>query len=897
MTHIPQYFQIHADSVAATEAIVQIRQVRFTILTSRLIRMEYSPEDCFEDRPSQAFWYRRQPVPLFHYRQDGQELEIETEHLCLRYIIGSQFFADTLSIRLKESGVVWRYGDPDLSNLHGTTRTLDNVDGQINLESGLMSRMGWTLVNDSQSLVFNPDGWLEARPANSESLDLYFFGYVNDYAACLADFCKLAGAVPLVPRWALGNWWSRYWAYTQDELAQLMLDFRDNKVPLSVCIIDMDWHITQTGNACSGWTGYTWNRELFPDPAGFIRFLHSLGLRTALNLHPAEGIHAHEAMYPQMAQAVGIDPASQQPVPFEPTDPQFALAYLEHLHHPQEADGVDFWWMDWQQGNPSRLPGLNLLWWINHLHYYDLGRNGNKRPFLFSRWGGLGNHRYPIGFSGDTVITWGSLAFQPYFTATAANVGYSWWSHDIGGHMNGIEDSELYTRWVQFGVFSPIFRLHSTTNLYLERRPWGHDAETFRITQAAMRLRHSFIPYLYSMAWQNHRQGIPAIRPMYHIAPDCEQAYACPNQYTYGSELIAAPFITPRDRDTNLSRQIIWLPDGNWFGFFDGQHYQGDTYHAIYGKLDDIPVFAKAGAIVPLGPDVDWGGIGNPEKLVLHIFPGADNRFELFEDDGETTAYLRGAYAITSLNLQWKDNQIAFQVEAVQGDVSLIPPLREYTLVFHSIIPPEQVSVEIQGEAPRCSPEYDPETHQLVVSGLRLQPRQALTVTLQTSQLSLAYTAGSTLPVLHKLFRSFRLGTEARKAISLQSDRWIADPAQLAAYQIVLTRSQMRALLEVVTQSGFEHTTNAGEELVILWNNQNTDTFTYLLSTEKNGNPRPEERFLLEQGAVPGFKIFRPGQDFTGRSVVLQVDYENLLRIINTWNTEGPYPRPMAGMY
>ena len=227
------------------------------------------------------------------------------------------------------------------------------------------------------------------------------------------------------------------------------------------------------------------------------------------------------------------------------------------------------------------------------MHYYDLGRDGIKRPFLFSRWGGLGNHRYPIGFSGDTVITWESLAFQPYFTATAANVGYSWWSHDIGGHMNGIEDTDLYTRWVQYGVFSPILRLHSTNNLYLERRPWGRDAETFRNTKTAMQLRHAFIPYLYSMAWQNYRQGVPTIRPMYHVTPESEQAYACPNQYTYGTELIAAPFITPCDPDTQLSRQVVWLPEGGWYGFFDGRYYPGDAYHAIYGALGEIPVFAK----------------------------------------------------------------------------------------------------------------------------------------------------------------------------------------------------------------------------------------------------------------------------------------------------------------
>lgn len=145
----------------------------------------------------------------------------------------------------------------------------------------------------------------------------------------------------------------------------------------------MDWHITKTGNTSDGWTGYTWNTELFPDPSAFIKWLHEQGLRTDLNLHPARGIHPHELQYEEMAQWMGIDPASQKAIPFDITDPHFAEGYFDILHHPKEQAGVDFWWMDWQQGQKSRVPGLDPLWWINHLHYFDLGRDGRKRPFVF----------------------------------------------------------------------------------------------------------------------------------------------------------------------------------------------------------------------------------------------------------------------------------------------------------------------------------------------------------------------------------------------------------------------------------------------------------------------------------------------------------------------------------
>ena len=319
-----------------------------------------------------------------------------------------------------------------------------------------------------------------------------------------------------------------------------MDQFSDHQVPLSVCIVDMDWHKTKTDNSSSGWTGYSWNRELFPDPEGFIANLHQRNLKTALNLHPAEGVHPHEDHYADMATRMNIDPASNQPIPFDITDQNFVQAYFETLHYPLEAQGVDFWWLDWQQGSNSKIAGLDPLFWLNHLHYYDQGKTIEKRPFIFSRWPGLGGQRYPIGFSGDTVVHWKTLEFQPEMTATASNVAYGWWSHDIGGHCEGVEEAELYLRWVQFGVFSPIFRLHSTNNPYIERLPWGYDLETFKHTREAMQLRHKLIPLIYSANERSSRTGEPIILPMYYTWSNEEASYQCPGEYQFCQQLLVA---------------------------------------------------------------------------------------------------------------------------------------------------------------------------------------------------------------------------------------------------------------------------------------------------------------------------------------------------------------------
>ena len=805
------------DSQPNPDAIVLAPYTRFTILTSRLIRLEYSPENQFIDQPSQVFWYRRQTKPEFKVKLEGGSLTIETEHLVCQYLVSERGFTpDTLSIRLKNNNVVWRYGDTPESggNLYGTARTLDQAGGRIQLEAGLMARQGWALVDDSETLLFNKEGWLIARPF-SDNIDLYFFGYGNQYLDCLSDYYKVAGKPPLIPRWALGNWWSRYHAYTQDELMDLINDFHNQGAPLSVCIIDIDWHLP-------GWTGYTWNRKLVPDPKGLIQWLHGKGLRTSLNLHPADGIGPHEEMYVEFAKALNRNPEAGTPIPFDCADQKFMHAYFEVLHHPQELDGIDFWWIDWQQGELSSLPGLDPLWWLNHLHFYDLARDNQKRPFTFSRWGGLGNHRYPIGFSGDTEITWEALDFQPYFTATAANVGYGWWSHDIGGHMGGIEDDELYIRWLQFGLLSPILRLHSTKNPFHERRPWCRSSGAHQIGAQALRMRHQFIPYLYSMAWRDHNQGIPLITPLYYSHPNDEAAYQCPQAYWFGSELIAAPFTTPAVNTVNHSRQLVWLPqnrlerqqeglqttqaptEGYWVHFFTGERYTGGEWSVVYGGLQDIPLFARPGAIVPLSQILEWGKIDTPESLLIHIFPGANNRFELYEDDGETNAYQDGKYAITTFSQKWTGDRLHFRIAPVAGDLNQTPSNRHYSLIIHAVKAPGQVLIKINDQDNPAEWRYNSERKELHLEWETLSPKDNLEIILHAGENGLLAPPENNLSDIFRLLQSFELDTRIKAEIWRIIPEIISGKTDLESFMAALSPEQYAALSDSTGQLTFQ---------------------------------------------------------------------------------------------
>ena len=532
--------RLPAQPHAHPESIVHAGYARFTVLTPRLIRLEWSVTGIFEDRGSLAFPHRSASPPLFTSTTQQQVTTITTDALVLRYQHeDGPFSPQNLEITLRGVGTpnTWRPGQPNGGNLHGTAPTLDLASGPLGLGEGLISRDGWALVDDSRSVLLNmKHGWVEPRPETPVQ-DWYFFGYGHDYTAALADYQRFGGETPLIPRFVLGAWWSRFWAYTDDDLRELVAAFRAHDFPLDVLVVDMDWHTPGT------WTGYTWNRELFPDPAGFLGWVHEQGMQATLNLHPADGVRAFEAAYPAFAQAMGVAPASGVPIPFRVSDPQFMQHYFELLHHPLEEQGVDFWWIDWQQGESSEIPGLNPLPWLNHLHFQDAARRG-KRPLLYSRYGGLGGHRYPIGFSGDTLARWELLGFLPYFTATAANVGFGWWSHDIGGHI-GVDEPELYARWVQFGALSPCLRLHATKDAAAERRPWAFPSAVAEAAQQAFHLRYQLIPYLYTMARVAADTGVALCRPMYYAYPEAEDAYLGRQQYFLGDDLIAAPITQP----------------------------------------------------------------------------------------------------------------------------------------------------------------------------------------------------------------------------------------------------------------------------------------------------------------------------------------------------------------
>lgn len=713
---LDKHLIVKTSPIANPENVVYWQDYRVTVLGDRLFRIEQSPQKKFRDRATQTVWFRNAEKQTFTLGGDAFHAIIDTgacklvlfKNRCQAYV---EFGGN--KIRLDNYG-----------NLLGTYRTLDNCDGgtyinrwteelityRLQLGKGVCSKTGVAVLDDRNALSLSEDG--RVLPEKGDGSDEYVFAYGDDYRGAVRALYQITGAPPLLPRYALGNWWSRYHVYTDEEYLRILNLFEEREIPLTVATIDMDWHYSDSDDpqlnlAGSGklspeylgepevipcWTGYTWNQKLFPDYKAFLKEIQAKDLKITLNLHPADGFRWWEACYADMARAVGQDPATEKQVAFDFTDDTFINAYYSIAHKPYEADGVEFWWIDWQQkdipwskkllaefGSAEQFEAFDPLWSLNHYHYLDNAKN-HAQGLILSRYAGVGSHRYPIGFSGDTEMTWKTLEYLPYFTATASNVGYTWWSHDIGGHNFGEKSDELYARGIQYGVFSPINRLHCACDETMTKEPWMYGNGAGLIAEKFLRFRHRLIPYLYTASYRTNVDGVALIEPLYYEWKQ-PQAYAYKNEYRFGSELLVAP-VTQKSYPDGFARVKAWLPEGEWTDIFTGERYEipeGGKELTMLRTLDSLPVLAKAGGILPLSAD-KGNSAKNPEALEIWAYCG-NNAYTLYEDgeDGSVLTTFEAKYVEEN-----GESVQTLQITA-QGDFAVLPQNRELRIRFKNV--------------------------------------------------------------------------------------------------------------------------------------------------------------------------------------------------------------------
>jgi hypothetical protein len=733
-------FALPAPASAARGTVVE-GEARFQVLTPSLVRAEYAANRDFEDRPTLNVPSRKLRARGVEVSRSADEIAIRTRRLTLRYERDSgPFGPENLSVAVRDGRKARpsfppapgppagppaletspytvaqdpNYAAPTDGNLGGWYRALDLAAGPVPLHDGLLSRDGWYLLDDTHTalLTEEPPGFA-ARPARDGAYqDGYLFAYGRDYARGLADLRALTGAAPLLPRQAFGVWYSRYFNYAQDDYPPILERFRAARIGLDVLMVDTDF------KSPHAWNGWNWDPALFDDPPAFFDWAHREGIDVSLNIHPS--ISTDD---PRLAEAEARAGGSLPPDPttrcrtfveigdlygkgvpgatadcrvFDWTRPGDLDAYFG-LHAPFEADGADFWWLDWCCDESYAVaPGLTQDTWINRLYAERSAARGSRWPVL-SRVGASvfdpdeagagiwGEHRSAIHFTGDARPTWEMLDFQTAFTAAEGNVGIPYVSHDIGGFGSITSDGlagrhladDLYVRWVQSGAFQPILRLHSDHG---DRLPWDYPGRAEQIATEFLRLRGALVPYLYTLASEAHRRGLPMTRAMYLDWPRKDPAYVHDRQYMLGRDLLVAPVGTPGDPATKQ----VWFPPGAWTDVFTGESHRGPGVEQLTVPLDRMPVFARAGAVVPSQEPRAKGNETPPRRLVVDAYPGRRGAFTLYEDAGDGLAHERGRFALTRIRQRRAGDSVTVRIGAADGAYRGMPRRRAYEIRVH----------------------------------------------------------------------------------------------------------------------------------------------------------------------------------------------------------------------
>lgn len=723
---------------------VRAGQARFEVLSPTLVRLEYAPDGRFEDRAT-VVAQDRTPSAAFSTSRAHGVLTIRTAALVLRYrIAGGRFTSSDIAVRPVVGSwsahprwsTAAAEGSVHKPNLGGWIRALDDRAGPVPIHPGLLTRAGWYLLNDSTDPILTSRPSYLLRHTADGYQDGYFFGYGGHYEQALRDLRTLTGPAPLLPRTAFGVWFSRYYAYSAAQYPKLLRQFRSNKVPLDTISIDTDWKrqpspvspilaSTVVGSTPAwSWNGWEWNSTLFPHPREFIGWAHRHGIALALNIHPS--IDSTDPQYDATVAKTGplkldamctlqqIDPLGQCHV-FDLSQQRQIAAYFA-LQDPIQADGVDEWWLDWCcDATSASAPGLTPDTWLNLLYTAHLHADGN-RWLVLSRVGGshqgddpvagpgpgiFAEHRYTIHFTADTCATWAMVGFEAKLSAEEGNVGLPYVSHDIGS-FNGAPihkmcsasagasgsklPADMYARWVQLGAFQPILRLHSNHGA---RLPWEYPKAANRAAADALRLRESLVPYLYTVARQAYDTGLPMVRSLYLQWPGRNAAYRHPTEYTVGRDVLVKPVTATGDP----APATVWFPPGKWVDCFTGRTFAGPSTRTLSVPLDQMPVFARAGAVLPTQPAAPHSRAAPTDHLILTAYGDTNGSGQLYDDAGQGFGYQNGQYTTTTFTHTVESHGELLRIGATSGTFPGALATRSWTIRFVGVDRPRSVVV------------------------------------------------------------------------------------------------------------------------------------------------------------------------------------------------------------
>ena len=662
--------------IPSNKYIIRGQTYRFSILTPRLIRIEYNKNGNFEDRATSLVVNRK--FDDFRFTVGGEEpgLIITTEYFTLTYVKESPLTATSLKVTINGTDKNWYPGHKEIRNLGSIGYSLDEFDikSDIKLDKGLVKGLysldGFALIDDSKNLVIYDGKFLER---DNDTIDAYLFAYRSDLGLCLQDYFNLTGYPPLIPRYALGSWWYKNDVYNPESIDDIIKKFNDNKIPISVFLLGNKWH--------NNINNFNYDQNLF-DINKINQYYQSKTQKFGLTINPELSILSTDPFYNFITQYIKPNNNS---VSFIPFDNNTIAVYINTVVNNLITSGIKIFNIDYY--NPKDKHGLFLL---NHFHYTIA--NITERGVILSRNPGVAPHRYPVIYSGRTKVSWDTLRNLPAYNNSASNLGVCWHAHAIGGYYSGIEDSELFIRYIQFGVFNPIFILAGDTGKYYKREPWKWNQIKLSVIRDFMQLRNKLVPYIYNEGYTYHKYGVPIIQPLYYKYPKIIDEPNYINQYFFGTKIMISPIIKRKNPEMNRVVQRVFIPNGVWYDYFSGKKFSGNKYYIGFYKEEDYPIFVKEGSIIPMSLD---DNTNCPTNMEIQIFPaenGLYGSYELYEDDGINLNPSKNNYLITKMNLDKVETGYKFTITKKEGFFNL--PNRNYLLRFRNMKSPQKVYIK-----------------------------------------------------------------------------------------------------------------------------------------------------------------------------------------------------------
>jgi alpha-D-xyloside xylohydrolase len=571
----------------------------------------------------------------------------------------------------------------------------------------LVSSRGYGILWDNPAVTEVDAG--KSNPAGltwtSEAADAvdYYFLFGPELDTVIADYRDLTGAAPMFGKWAFGFWQCKERYASQRELLDVVGWYRTNHVPLDGII--QDWQYW-TPNP---WGSHQFDTNRYPDPVKLMQTLHAENVHAIISVWPkfdvdspnANELRAAGALYSQVIPYVYPQGKGQW---YDAFNPVARKIYWQQISRQLFADGLDGWWLDASEAELSGKwgefrnfdtaagPGAKVfnaypLMHTTSIYAGQRAENSDQRVFILTRSAYAGQQRNAaVTWSGDIRGDWKTFARQIPAGLNFCLSGIPYWNTDTGGFFGGDPASaaynELFTRWFQFSAFCPMFRVHGTDH---PKEIWRFDDATQKILIRYDQLRYHLMPYIYSVSWRVTSGGYSMMRPLVMDFRDDPRVFNIADQYLFGPALLVNPVIK-----SNAVTRSVYLPAGaGWVDFWTGKNYSGGQTIAAASPIETLPLFVRAGSILPYGPAVEYAA-EKADPIELRVYRGADGAFTLYEDEGDNYHYEKGAWA--TIPLQWNEKQQTLTIGKRQGKFPGMLKDRTFRIVW--VAPDHGVGIE-----------------------------------------------------------------------------------------------------------------------------------------------------------------------------------------------------------